>query len=648
MPVSAPSDHLRALEHPDYELVTGPTDSKLLQSRLKLLSQESALGVDTETTGLDPFDCQVRLIQIGSGHEAVLVDLNGWRTEGQREVPWHIPGLKELKAVLEGPIPKVLHNAAFDLVFLRAEGVKLHGPFFDSMIATKLINNGTGIKNDLGSVTRRVLKVELSKELQKANWGGELTEEMLKYAARDVLVLPRLADTLGPILKGAEVKPGRTLMHLFRLEMKCLEPIALMQWHGFQFDAEKAMQLKDRLEVEAQEKLVDFLEQLDAELRRRHPEDEEKWLPRNADESFNTRAKTSGSVKKGTKVYAGFNARSGTQVKPRFQDAGMVLPVNDKGEPSLDQNLLAFLRAEIPLADLYLKWKEQMTAVSQIESLLKHQKADGRIHGSYRQMGAQTGRLSAAEPNLQQIKRDLEFRELFGARGRCKLVVADFSQIELRVAAELSGEERMRSAYRAGRDLHTETACLITGKTADEITKTERTSAKIVNFGLLFGSGPATLRKQAMSQYGVCLSHKEAKELVMAFRAAYPRLKEWQDEEGNKTTKAVFTLSGRRRILIGFDDKFTTRINTQVQGTAGDIAKIAISNLFDDLKNTSEEEAKLICMCHDEIVLEVAEDKVEKWQPILGAAMESAGNSVCSHVPIIAEGSFGDSWAEAK
>jgi DNA polymerase I len=648
MPDFPANDHFRALENPDYELVSGPSDSKRLQSRLKLLSREAALGVDTETTGLDPFDCQVRLIQVGSTHDAVLVDLDGWRAEGQREVPWHMPGLKELRAVLEGPVPKVLHNAAFDLVFLRAEGVKLRGPFFDTMIATKLINNGTGIKNDLGSVTGRVLKVELSKELQKAKWEGELTEEMLKYAARDAIVLPRLAEALAPILKGAEVKPGRTLMHLFRLEMKCLEPIALMHWYGFQFDAEQARQLKDQLEMEAQEKLVEFLDQLDEELRHRHPEDKEKWLPRNPDGSFNTRAKTSGSVKKGTKVYAGFNARSGTQVKPRFQDAGMVLPVNDKGEPSLDQNLLAFLRAEIPLADLYLRWKEQMTAVSQIESLLKHQKADGRIHGSYRQMGAQTGRLSAAEPNLQQIKRDLEFRQLFRARVGHKLVVADFSQIELRVAAELSGEERMRVAYRAGRDLHTETACLITGKEAKDITKTERTSAKIVNFGLLFGSGPATLRKQAMSQYGVNLSHKEAKELVMAFRVAYPRLKEWQDEEGNKTTKAVFTLSGRRRILIGFDDKFTTRINTQVQGTAGDVAKIAIGNLFEELRDTPEDEARLICMCHDEIVLEVADEAVEKWQPKLTQAMESAGNSVCAHVPIIAEGSFGDSWAEAK
>jgi DNA polymerase I-like protein with 3'-5' exonuclease and polymerase domains len=135
---------------------------------------------------------------------------------------------------------------------------------------------------------------------------------------------------------------------------------------------------------------------------------------------------------------------------------------------------------------------------------------------------------------------------------------------------------------------------------------------------------------------------------VMAFRVAYPRLKEWQDEEGNKTTKAVFTLSGRRRILIGFDDKFTTRINTQVQGTAGDVAKIAIGNLFEELRDTPEDEARLICMCHDEIVLEVADEAVEKWQPKLTQAMESAGNSVCAHVPIIAEGSFGDSWAEAK
>jgi DNA polymerase I-like protein with 3'-5' exonuclease and polymerase domains len=125
-------------------------------------------------------------------------------------------------------------------------------------------------------------------------------------------------------------------------------------------------------------------------------------------------------------------------------------------------------------------------------------------------------------------------------------------------------------------------------------------------------------------------------------------LKEWQDAEGNKTTKAVNTKIGRRRILVGFNDKYTTRINTQVQGTAGDIAKSAIALLWTELSSTPEDEAKLIAMVHDEVVMEVRDDLVEHWAERLSNAMETAGNSICEDVPIVAEASWGPTWADAK
>jgi len=141
---------------------------------------------------------------------------------------------------------------------------------------------------------------------------------------------------------------------------------------------------------------------------------------------------------------------------------------------------------------------------------------------------------------------------------------------------------------------------------------------------------------------------EEAQELVTGFREAYPHLYEWQMLEGNKTTKAVFTRYGRRRILTGFNDKYTTRINTQVQGTAGDIAKIAIAMIWDQIRTAKKDEALLIAMVHDEIVLEVEECAVDKWAKALAAAMEAAGAIVCREVPIVAEASFGDTWADAK
>lgn len=633
------------LSNPDYSYIDNPNALPELEKIIQRMRLSTVVAIDTETTGLNPVEDHVRLVQVASDAECVIVDLASFRDTC---VAWGEQGLRDLKELLEGPIPKVLQNAAFDLNFLRGSGIYLGGLIFDTMIASKIINNGTGWNNDLGSIVKRALHIELPKELQKANWGGEITHEMLGYAARDVICLLPLMRHYAQALKTARTRPDFTLMQLFQIEMNCLRAIAYMQWNGFGFDLEAAAKLRVELQKEADDMMQEFLVKLDNAIREHNPDRPEIWLPRDPDGSFNTRESTSGSIRLGTKRYAGFNPRSTKQMAERFNQAGIILPPNAKGGHSMDKNLLAFVRGTQPLVDAYMLWKLKVTRVSHVEKLLNSVCSDGRIHGTYRQVGTETGRLSAAEPNLQQIPREGSFRSLFRAAPGYKLVVADFSQVELRVAAQLSGEQRMRDAYIAGRDLHIETAALITGKPVDEITKYQRTSAKICNFGLLYGSGPATLRKQAVAQYGVDMSHKEAVKLVEGFRSAYPRLKAWQDEEGNRTTKAVLTKLGRRRMLVGFNDKYTTRINTQVQGTAGDIAKLAIAKLWSQLESTPANEAMLISMVHDEIVLEVRENAVDKWSTILVDCMQTAGAEICEDVPIIAEVSSGDTWAEAK
>lgn len=977
MPSEVVAAAQRALGRIDFDFVRGPQQAALLRRRLSELGEfEGPLGVDTETTGLDPHVNQVRLVQLGTPDFALIVDLDGWRCVDERQVPWGAAGLRELKAFLEGPRSKVLQNAAFDLNFLRGEGVALGGPIFDTMIAAKLVNNGTGAKNDLGAIVERNLKVELPKELQKANWAGEVTPEMLEYAARDVICLPLLVPVLQNALETSQVRSGYTLWDLFRLEMSVLRPIASMQWNGFGFDQLAALELRETLNREAEDLKLVFLEQLDQEIRARHPEDEGVWLPRDEDGSVNTREKDTGSIRLGTKRYKGFNPRSAQQMAQRFEQAGILLPPDEKGTPSLDQNLLAFVRKDYELVDRYMTWKTAVTKVSNIEKLLDSIGPDGRIHASYRQMGTDTGRLSCiaegqrvlapngpvaiedikigdyvyslnqdgapvikrvlnkwcngklpvvrieweakghqdpqygsltctpdhrvrtdrgwveaqsllpkeriwhlrrstgsdrprlywrnygssteqlvikesyfgkpgyewhihhidhdktnncltnlevmpriehlrhhaknryphwlfteearnknkaawkppeageknhnwkhvskytllrwlaeakgrltyvpmdfdtykrkcklagldlkkltrrysssgmylnrrnvklvyettqnielaakflgigtrklnslmleygilrtnhrvlqvvpagdavvydleiedthnfiaeelcvhncASPNLQQVNRGADFRSKFVAAPGYQLVVADFSQVELRVAAELSGEERMLDAYRAGRDLHTETAALIAKVPFEEVTKKQRQSAKVANFGLLYGAGPATLRKQAIAQYGMDMTMDEAKSIVEGFREAYPRLYAWQQEEGTKTTKAVQTALGRRRMLVGFNDKYTTRINTQVQGTAGDIAKIAIWNLWQLIQQAPPQEALLIAMVHDEIVIEVREEVAEQWGEKLKRSMERAGAAICKKVPIVAEVSWGTTWADAK
>jgi len=647
-----PSDKVlsrkQVLDKADYVFVGGPEDHVLFVKAVKRLKEETVLGVDTETTGLDFTVDNVRLIQVASKHFTLIVDIEGWRDFRSNKVEWEFPEMKLLKELLESEIPKVLQNATFDLNFLRSEGVVLGGPLFDTMIASSIINNGTGAKNDLGSIAQRILKYELPKELQKANWAGAIDDQMLLYAARDAMCLLHLSEELKAALMQARTKENVTLYNIFALEMNVLRPVALMQWYGFKFDVPNALSLYNALILKAEGLKTVFIENLDTHIKERHPSEPALWMPREDDGSVNTRAKDTGSVRLGTKQYKGFNPASTQQMAVAFNNAGIILPPGAEGKTSLDQNLLAFIRQKYPLVDQYLTWKSSANQVTSIQKLIEAVGPDGRIHAGYRQMGTKTGRLSCAGPNLQQVDRSPEFRSKFVAEDGYLLVVADFSQVELRVAAELSGEERMLEAYKAGRDLHTETATLITGVESEKITKAQRTSAKIANFGLLYGAGPATLRKQAMAEYNIDMSASEAKEIVDGFRTAYPTLYKWQQVEGSRTSPAVLTLSGRRRVLKGFDDKYTTRINTQVQGTAGDIAKRAIGLIWREVSRAPEGQCRLIAMVHDEIVLEVETRFADYWSERLRECMERAGALICEKVPIVAEVSKGTTWADAK
>ena len=188
MPSLETLDHIKALQNVDFDFVRSGFSALLKQRITELSEADGPLGLDTETTGLDPLVNQVRLVQVASKDYVLIVDLDGWREEGKRDVSWDSPGLAELKELLESSKPKVLQNAAFDLNFLAAEGVDLGGTIIKNIIAAFIVNNGTGAKNDLGSIVQRVLKTPLSKELQNADWSGDITDEMARYAARDAPV----------------------------------------------------------------------------------------------------------------------------------------------------------------------------------------------------------------------------------------------------------------------------------------------------------------------------------------------------------------------------------------------------------------------------------------------------------------------------
>ena len=635
------------LSNPDFDFVYKPSQLHLMVSRLKQLQDfDGWIGVDTETSGLDPHRNRVELIQVASDDYCLIVDLNLFREGEGREVSWGQDGAMQLKALLEGSKVKVLQNAQFDLNFLQAEGVLIRGSIFDTMLCARVLNNGSGWKNDLGSLVKRYLKIEIDKSNQKEDWTQRpLPDDMLQYAARDAICLPRMA----PLIKQACQESG--MWETAKFELECLRPIAAMSFNGLGFARDAAQKLQKRLEDEkvlGRDALVKLLDE--RMVARKQP-----GLPRDEDGSFNLRAKDEGHIRKGTKKYKGFNPDSPIQMADALMKAGVMLRPNEKGKYTVDQNLLALVRRDMKadglktdLIDTYLSWKESATLCKHIKTLLEAAGDRDRICAGYRQLGTETGRLSCAGPNLQQVPRSEMFRSLFPARPGYTMVVADYSQVELRVAADLSKEPAMMDAINRGMDLHTATACLMLSKDANEITKSERQSSKIANFGLLFGAGPGTLLKQAIAQYGVEWTEQEAKTIVQQWHAAYPGLRKWQLETGERQTKAIFTKSGRRRLcMTDRAGKFTTRINTEVQGTAGDITKGALVRIWKYLR-TYQGEARLVGCVHDEILLEVKDEHVDQWKERLVKAMENAGKALITSVPITAEVDAGPTWADAK
>jgi DNA polymerase-1 len=272
---------------------------------------------------------------------------------------------------------------------------------------------------------------------------------------------------------------------------------------------------------------------------------------------------------------------------------------------------------------------------------------NSRIYASWRQLRAATGRMACDHPNLQNIPRSGPLRRYIRAPEGRVFVIADYSQIELRIAAKISGDKEMLNAYAEGRDLHTLTARSLTGR--EEVTKDDRKLAKAVNFGLLYGMGAKGLRSYALRSYGVELSLEEAALYRRRFFQTYPGLKSWHDDErrawqrGGTETR---TLTGRRRMDV---QRLTDRLNAPVQGTAADGLKLALALLWE--RRTECPGAEPIIACHDEVVVECDEDRGEEAKRWLEKAMIEGMEAVLHSMdevdaPVEVEARIARSWGE--
>jgi DNA polymerase-1 len=560
------------------------TDAKGLRAVRRALAGADLVVVDTETTGLNPRKDRLRLLSVAVGGETSLVDCFAVDPVGL----WPALARKAL----------VLHNAAFDLGFLARLGFTPDGPVHDTMHLAQLLAAGTADRCSLAACCERCLGEAIDKEQQRSDWAGELTPAQLTYAARDV-------DVMAPLYGALAVKIGAAgLAEAAELEHRCLPAVVWLAGNGVAFDRP------------AWEALADAAEKDTAATR--------------AELDAGAPPKPDGGP---------WNWNSPVQVTAALGLVGVELEnTRDETLAAIDHPLAALLRRH------RLAGKRASTYG---RDWLKHVAEDGRVYCDWRQTGARTGRMAAGNPNLQNLPRG-EHRRCFIAPPGRLLIKADYSQIELRIAAKVADETAMIAAFRRGDDLHTLTARLVTGK--KRVSKQDRQLAKPINFGLIYGLGADALRKKALTDYGVTLSLEDARRYRDAFFTAWPGIAEWHARINkarwrrlmdNTLPSETRTLTGRR-VLVKPDLWHGARANYVVQGTGGDGIKLALALLWE--RRDQCPGAFPVLAVHDEIVVEADAREADAAAAWLKKCMVDAMALLIDPVPVEVEVKVGTTW----
>ena len=580
-----------------------------LRQAVESLSVQPAVGLDTETTDLDPFTARLRLIQLAAPDAVYIVDLeafsNGDFAKNEALAP--------LKRLLEAPRPiKIAHNAKFDAKFIKHNLGADIGGLFDTLLASQIISAGDiEERHGLDVVASRYLNESVDKTERLSNWNFELSEAQLEYAARDAAILLPLRETLIERLK------ADSLVKCAQLEFECVMTVADIELAGFFMHKERWL---EQLAV-VEKKRGELAEQLQEVL---------------AVES------SQGSLFGG----------------PQRED------INLDSHQQLTQ---ALERLGIPVPDSTRNWKMQPLAAQYpvIEKLLDYrtvQKAltsygqnmidlinpvTKRLHADFRQIGAPTGRFSCTNPNIQQVPHATEYRRCFSGHpaGR-KLIIADYSQIELRILAEFSGDQGFIDAFNSGADLHRVTAAQVFNAPLDQVTKDQRDFAKRLNFGVVYGIGAQ--RFALMTG----LTVPEAENVLRRYFGTYRQLDNYLREAANNAVRdrQARTASGRL-VRFRYDDKDRQQIsmtqrngkNTPIQGTSADILKRALHLLKAELRGTS---ARIVNIIHDEIVVESDADEAAETAGKVERVMCAAGAEYLKTVPVKVETEIAEEWVK--
>jgi len=580
-----------------------------LRRAVESLSNLSAIGLDTETTELDPYTGRLRLIQLAAPDGVSIIDLDAFANGGLANNEALLP----VKRLLEAPRPiKIAHNAKFDAKFLKHNlGADLGG-VFDSLLASQLISAGDiEERHGLETVASRYLNESVDKSERLSNWNFELSEAQLEYAARDAAVLLPLREKLIDRLK------SEGLVKCAQLEFECVMPVADMELAGF-------FMHKDR-----------WLEQL-AIVEKRRAELAEELQEILAEES------TQGSLFGGPQR-DDINLDSHQQLTKALERLGISLPDSTRNWK------LQPLAAEYPVIATLLEYRTVQKALTSYgQNMIELiNPTTGRLHADFRQIGAPTGRFSCTNPNIQQVPHAPEYRRCFSGHptGR-RLVIADYSQIELRILAEFSGDRGFIDAFNSGADLHRVTAAQVFNVPLDQVSRDQRDFAKRLNFGVVYGIGAQ--RFSIMTGLNV----PEAENVLRKYFATYRGLDTYLREAANRAVneRQARTASGRL-VRFRYDENDRQQIsmtqrngkNTPIQGTSADILKRALRLLKDELRDTT---ARIVNIIHDEIVVEADSDQATEIAQKVERAMCAAGEEYLRTVPVKVETEIADEWVK--
>jgi DNA polymerase-1 len=594
-----------------YQIIQGDLGIKLL---LQNLQNQKSVCFDTETTGLDALHAE--LVGISFSYEkgkGFYIPFPENQAEAQSLVEKLIPFFENEN------IEKIGQNLKYDLKVLSNYGITVKGELFDTMIAHYLINPDMRHNMDILSETYlkyapQSIEVLIGKKGKNQKSMREVPlEEIKEYAVEDADVTLQLAEIFN-----TELDKTHTKKLFEEIEIPLVTVLASMEKEGINLDVPFLNSLS--------KELGDDIAKLESRIYEIAGEKFNLASPKQLGDILFDKLKIGGAKQKKTKT----------------------------GQYATGEEILSYLAKDNEIVSAILDWRSLIKLQNTyVEALpLQVDAKTHRVHTDYMQTVAATGRLSSNNPNLQNIpirtERGRQIRKAFIARDEnYTLLSADYSQIELRIIAALCGEENMIKAFQQGEDIHKSTAAKVFNVPLEEVTKEQRSHAKTVNFGIIYGVSAFGLSNQTS------LSRAESAALIEAYYITYPKLKSYIQEqiESARENGFVQTILGRRRYLKDINSANAivrgaaerNAVNAPIQGSAADIIKIAMINIHKRLI-AENWKSKMLLQVHDELVFDVHNSELEKIQPMIKQEMEQA---VVLSVPLEVEIGIGKDWLEA-